>query len=1496
MLRCLLLAAFMLASGSASLQAQQLVCGRTPAPPVLDGLPDDPCWQSAMVAGGFSVLGSAGAERAVRQTTTRTAWDGDALYLLVACQETDPSSVTANVTRRDGQVWLEDCVEVFLQPDTTTDRTLHFIVNPLGVLFDENEQGAAFNAELDVAVDRAQLGWTVEMALHWDQLRAAVPRNGSEWGFNVARVHRPQAPTEWTTWAPLEPGRKQFGVPALFGRLLFSASPQRGWVSGLRITDGLIRNPDFTAGEGKPEGWSLSANSRVVEIPKGSGMRAIGNDTDYGIASQALDIPVKAGDIFTIEAVVRASQDARIGIAAVQEMEDGRSDDLYPFWKIEAAGEYRKYTGRIVVDKGARRIFSFRLYRANREGSVEYAYAQMFPGLRGVAGITESARCVPPDWRPTETEPWQSPCARLFTPLPGGKIRALIFIGEFQRDAAELAQRLDLDYDLVYCPTYRGSGKVDEVVAFDAEGILGRLSRGEYSLIILAGRPSEQSIIDSIIASVQGGTGLLAVEPLAGGGAAKPEVLKTLLDLLPAPGKPDLSDAAHILGAITAEALSASSPTKLAPSWVSSKEHGEGRIVRLHWPESVSGLTPFAPGLCRYWEYRWAALCKAALWAAKTETPCRIGSITCDDHLRLRLEGRTPATLSVIWDSRFEPLAADTHSLSPDASDVVMALPDAVRNAPGPVIALVTMRDADGNALDVAACLAPTQKPLARLSNLAAPTETVPDAPFPVSVDCELTGPGAVYVSARITDAWGRICAFSERRVDEPTSCEFTFRIAQPLSVYHRITVEAISRSGRGVTADRLERDLFIPAAAENHLDDFALAAGYAAMHVRCPQHLEDSMVAFLRANGIRSCTVNEYMIRRGMSAFGGVSGAGMRNRGTGNRRDPCFSDPAEVEAMGKRVTEHIAARRAWGFYGYNMDDETHLHQDGSVELCTCDFCRDGFAAWAREQFGAIAAANAEWDTDYASFEDIQVPLLADMKGAENPSRWVDFRLYQERAWANAYARTHDAVRARIPDARMSFTNPYRYNSLSGTDFALWTPHEELLLRYFHRHVVDRNRSWTDAPMVSWFGYQSNAAECRHFVWWFALNGGVIPIWWDPLEPWAYSGKEGYTPWYMLDPLWRPTGRSQAVSAAAHDLQTGLGKALRVAKRPSPEALIIHSQPSMHVLYAGPALRLGRPTDEGYNAYRASDDAMAAAIKRHGFAYEYALPEELSAAKLAGVQLVALPSCVALPDSACDALRAFVDAGGKLVADVMPATFDQHGKPRAESPLADLFDGTRAILLQAGDDDATTRLTRCIAGLNCAPAVTWQTSVAVLPRDAELYRFALEGNQLIGLVRSPRKEATAEGPITLNLPARGHVYDCRTGAYRGHLDRITLDIAPGDAVFVSVLPYEPSGLEAQAEAASGRLVIRASILAAPEASDHVFRISVTPPGAGAPVEWYSRNVAAPGGEASLTLPLALNDPAGEWVIDVRDVLTGITKTLGVAVTPDALTARSGDQS
>ncbi len=1474
-------------------RAQTLVCGPAARPPVIDASAEDAYWQDAMIATDFSMLGSGGTERAFRQTTVRAAWDEDALYLHAILLEPDPASITAQVTERDGETWMEDALEVFLQPDPAAPDRLHFIVNARGVLYDERNEDAGYDAHARVQASIGEQAWQVEMAIPWADLSGAPPRAGDEWGFNVGREHRPTEPKEWSTWAPLKPDEVKFAHPELFGRLRFADQPELGRSSKLTPPEGLAVNPDFTnLAEGKPAGWRLGGHSSFAEIAPMSRHYAVRNDGNYGIASQPLDVPVEAGQVFPVFAAIRGGEGATGGIAVVQEMQDGRPDDLYPYWNRELTEHFRLYVGRITVDKGAKRFKSLNLYRSNRKGWVEYAYVQVLPGAHGLRGILDIEECTTSEQRGLG-EPWQTPALTAFKPLPGGPLKTLIFIGEFQRDTVELTQRLDLDYDLVYCPAYRGSGKVEQVVAADADAILRRLDRHEYDLILLAGRPSDASVVSGITQSVRAGTGLVAVEPLATGKPVNPEELQRLLDELPSEALPDdrLSD---LLGALSPEVLTQTSEGTQILEALSVREFGEGRMVRLRWAEKVPGLVPFLPGVCEYWEYRWAALARSALWAARRAPASRIESLDCADDLaiRMRSDQGQPLRLRVQWDCRGGMIAGETVSAGPLTDGIATAtvsVDPRLRLMRGPNVARVVLLGA-GGPLDVAACLVPASEPRIEIADITVPETAEPGERVTAEVKYRAEAEGTL--RAELVDAFGRVISRAEvaaARGDE-RQAQLELTVRQPLSVCHRIVVTALDGE---VIADRQERELFVPAANADHLSEFRLGVGYAAMHVRCPEYLHDHLVSFLRAHGVQAATVNEYMIRHGMPAFGGqICGGGMRYSGSDNVRDPSFCDPAQVEALAARTVENVGKQHRWGFFGFNMSDEVHLHQRGNVEVDAGEHCVAELRAWARDAYSTIEAVNAEWSTAYADFDEIEVPLLSGMKGADNPARWVDFRLFMERVWAGAYAAAQRAVRDVYPDVRMSFTNPYKYNSLSGVDFSLWVPHEQVLLRYCHRHVMDRNRSWSSAPILSWFGYGRDARASGHFVWDFALSGGTVAFWWDPIEPWAYSGREGFTPWYMLGPLWRETGRSRAVTAAARDLQAGIGKLLSVARPEPAQAVILHSQPSMHVLYAQAAMPKGAPTNEGYARYAASDEALAQALMRHALSYEYVLAEQLAAEGLEGVKIMALPSCVALSEEATEALRAFVAGGGKLLADVMPATHDEHGRPRPDgSPLAELFETDSAICLDASaDKEAGAALDQAMAELKVQGAIRWRTADGRLPAHTRMHRYRLGAARFLGIVRDPSDEAAEDGALAIELPAEFFVYDCRAGEALGKARSLSLDVAPGDARFLALLPYQPGAVRAQASLADGHLVIDARLEAPITPTDHVFHVQVTPAGHDEPAFCYSRNVPAERGSAQVKVPLALSDPEGRWRIEVRDVATGLSTTAQVEVGAGALQA------
>lgn len=1467
--------------------AQTLVCGRASAPPKLDAVPDDACWRNAMVATDFSVLGSGGKRRAFRQSTVRAAWDGQALYLHAILLEPDPASITAKVTRRDDPVWMEDALEIFLRPDATAPDYFHFIINARGVLYDEHNTDPSYDSGARAVAKIVDQAWRIELSIPWTDLPGR-PDVGAEWGFNVGREHRPKDPREWSTWAPLEKGAAKFARPKLFGRLRFAEKAEPGRASRLVQPPAIGRNPAFAdLTDGKPTHWKLYPNSTFGEVSPASRHYSVHNEGDYSIASQPIDVPVEAGDVFTVYAVIRGGGGAAGGIAVVQEMEDGRPDDLYPFWKREVTEKFRLYAGRITVDKGAKRLFSIRLYRANKRGWIDYAYCQVLPGAHGLAGIFDADHCTTSEQRGLG-QPWRTPALASFTPLPGGPLKALVFIGEFQRDAVELAQRLELDHDLAYCPTYRHSNKVEQAVAFDAEEILGRLDRHEYDLIILAGRPSDPAVIDDILDTVHAGAGLLAVEPLLGGKAVHPEELQRVLDILPV-DRLSGDERQPIMGALDPDVLKQTSRGKEVLKGIATREHGAGRVVRLTWGTGVSGLVPFTPGHCQYWEYRWALLAKCALWAGRRESPAVIESLQCirDLMVRVRSKQSRPLTVAVSWDTALgldgasggAATAAVTATVKPTKDGVAtLSIPveSRLRRMRGPHVARVALLSSAGP-VDLAACTVPGAEPRITINRVHATQMAQPGETVAVRTTYLAQVDGIL--RTELVDAFGRIIARDETGVSAGNGeANAALRASNPRSVCHRIVVSALDGE---LIADQRERQLFIPATNRDHLDRFRLGVGYAAMHVRCPEYLYDHLVAFLRSQGVEAATVNEYMIQRGMPAFGGqICGGGMRYQGGSNVREHSFSNPAEVEALAKRTVKGVGKKRHWGFFGFNMADEVHLHQGESVEVDASEHALRAFRSWAKREYGTVGDVNAEWGTSYASFGDIEVPLLSDMRNAENPARWVDFRLFMEREWANAYAAAHRALRETYPDVNLSFTNPYKYGSLSGTNFALWTPHEEIQLRYCHRHVLDRIRSWSDAPVLSWFGYRSDAATCGHFVWNLAFNGGAVALWWDPVEPWAYSGKDGFTAWYLLGPLWRETGRSRTVTRAAKALQGGIGTLLRIARPEAPEALVVHSQSSMHVLYAQAAMPKGRPVNDGYRRYAASDEALAQCLIRNGLHYRYVLPEQLTPARLEGVRLVVLPSCVALSDEAGRALTAFAANGGRLLADLPPGAHDEHGRPRADASfLSAPFEGGRGVCLgQGADQDRKDALDKAVAQMGVHGAVRWQAANGRPPQRTRMYRFRLGEGRYLGILPAAAPEAAADGPLTVDLPEERNVYDCRAGARLGRFRRLSLALRPGEPHVLALLPYEPTGIRATASFADESLIVRASLSSDAEPSDHIFHIAVTRAGEAEPFQCYTRSVTASRGRAEISIPLALNDPGGEWTVQVRDVATGLATT------------------
>jgi hypothetical protein len=148
------------------------------------------------------------------------------LHLEFECEDAQP---WATITRRDGPLYQEEVVEVFLDPFGDLECYFEIEVNPLNAVLDLmlRRVGKGWRKEfawkcegLETTASITGTGWTAGIAIPFDSLSTRVPPPGSVWRANFLRIDRPAGfPRELSAWSPTM--RNTFHDPARFGYLEF---------------------------------------------------------------------------------------------------------------------------------------------------------------------------------------------------------------------------------------------------------------------------------------------------------------------------------------------------------------------------------------------------------------------------------------------------------------------------------------------------------------------------------------------------------------------------------------------------------------------------------------------------------------------------------------------------------------------------------------------------------------------------------------------------------------------------------------------------------------------------------------------------------------------------------------------------------------------------------------------------------------------------------------------------------------------------------------------------------------------------------------------------------------------------------------------------------------------------------------------------------------------------------------------------------------------------
>ncbi len=451
--------------------------------------------------------------------------------------------------------------------------------------------------------------------------------------------------------------------------------------------------------------------------------------------------------------------------------------------------------------------------------------------------------------------------------------------------------------------------------------------------------------------------------------------------------------------------------------------------------------------------------------------------------------------------------------------------------------------------------------------------------------------------------------------------------------------------------------------------------------HSGMPAFLVDDYVAILRRFGINgsSGSGSEWEIpfvvkalRNQNLAFvstNSTAGTGGkfpydRNRAINSKfdlvRTPCLSQPGLKDDIRRKSAAFVdSPATRYGVHTVAGPDEANMISN--IDLCFSPDCQREFRHWLRRQYPSLDDLNHSWKTSFASWNDVMAMTSEEVRKHPSFAPWLDHRSFNDWNRADAIGHLVQGIHDVDPTLAYSLSGTSETNPWNAWDWYRLMPHLQALSSYTGEQTIQQQSFANGKIMLEpWLGYDGDFKHHNHYLLDKLFKGATgFRI---------YSGRFYVNPDFTLPPL------AQELIRALDRYRQGPAEVIMRAEPLATPIAFLYSPASIKLDWLLGANELRRSAVSGFATL-----VHDAALTYDYIAYGHLETTDRLRQKY---RLLVLPAAAAMSPAEIAAVRQFAAEGGIVIADLLTAAYDQHGRPYDDSPARELFGLRQAGTLQ----------------------------------------------------------------------------------------------------------------------------------------------------------------------------------------------------------------------